>query len=209
MQSLLAFWRRNTLNKLIIVALVGLLCCCPIVFSGARGRGVAQVVTATPTTPRPTPAPTRAPTATPEPSGLGVTPDQMRDVLSSFGFQFQSGSALRDGTPRQIGVAPDRTSVELIGPEGGLTQITILAGVPLGDEETQARIGSYIGTIVNFVAFEHQEEITTWVIEQLRATAAGEDITGRTLDTGDVRSAVTTIPASDGIALTYSIEVKP
>lgn len=216
MQALRDFWARSTLNKLIVVAVVGLLCCCPLAVTGRGGRGAATAPTGAPavavateaptTAPEPTtpPAPTAPPTEAPELAGLGIAPDELRQTFSGLGFRFEDSTPV-DGVPRQIGSGPAGTSLELIGDDDGLLKATLLAGVPNGDEETQGQIGTYLGLVVNVVAPEHQQEITDWVVEQLRATLAGESVAGETLETGDYVSTVTTIPANDGVVLTYSI----
>lgn len=210
MQALRDFWARNTLNKLIIVAVVGLLCCCPLAVTGRGGRGAATAPTSAPAAaaateaPTAAPAPTEPPTPTAEPTGLGVRPEELRRTFSGLGFRFED-NALRDGTPRLLGRGPQDTSIELIGPPEGLTTVSVLAGIPTNDNEAAETIATYIGTVLLAVAPEHQQEIADWFVEQLRATVRGEDVTGRTLDTGDVQSTVTTLPANNGIVITYSI----
>lgn len=208
MHALRDFWARSLLNKLILLVIAPLLCCCVYVAIARPGSGQTVVVAPT-AVPAPTasPAPTDPPVPTPTATGLGVRPDELRALFAGLGFRFEEAPATDRG-PRLIGQGPQGTSIELIGPPGGLVEVTILAGLPANDDDAARAIGGYIGTAVNVIAPEHQQEIGNWVVGQLEATAAGEDVTGRTLDTGAVQSALTTIPASDGIALTYTLRIR-
>lgn len=103
MAAIRAFWAKNLLNKLVLVSVVGLLCCCGLAAVGSRGQrtastGGGQLAAAEPTdvpaategpaptegpteTPAPTdtPAPTEtpAPTNTPEPTATPVPPVEL------------------------------------------------------------------------------------------------------------------------------------
>lgn len=215
MQALRDFWAKNTTNKLIVLAIVGLLCCCPLGLAG-RGNQASQVAPTTapaaaaPTEAPaavPTDAPTEAPTAVVEIGGLGVTRDELRQVFSKFGFRFEE-NALQDGTPRLLGQGPQSVMVELTGPPEGLTSVGLMAPLPTGDSEAASTVGTYMGTLVGAVAPEHVKTITDWVVEQLKATQRGEDVTGATIDTGAYQSELTTIPANDGMLITYSLHMR-
>lgn len=216
MQALRDFWAKSATNKLILVAAVGLLCCCPIGLAG-RGGQTAQVLptppsatTIAPPTEPPALTMTPVPTAAPDPSpvaGLGVNRDALQRAFSGLGFRFEE-SALQDGTPRLLGQGPSSVMVELIGPAENLVSVGLIAPLPSGDAEAESAVGTYLGMLVNAVAPEHLQAITEWVVEQLRATRRGDDVTGVTLDTGTFQSEMTTIVANDGILLTYSLSTR-
>lgn len=229
MQALRDFWAKSLLNKLIVVAAVGLLCCCPVSLAGRGGRStattaaptvaanaeqvaVAQVADAATTTPDPAETPTLTerpalPTATPELAGpnLGIDQSRLRSTFSAFGFRFEP-SPLQDGIPRLLGTGPGNTLLELTGPADALTSVGLIAAFPDGDDEAAGRVGTYMGTIVGTVAPDQVQATTDWVVGQLQAAARGEDVTDSTLDTGMVRSTVTIIRANDGMVITYSID---
>ena len=79
------------------------------------------------------PTPTPAPTVEPIPvSGLGVSRREIKSVYqhADVGFTFEDAS-LASGIPRSMGRSPDSTAIlDLIGPRGNLTQVTLVVGLP-------------------------------------------------------------------------------
>lgn len=225
MQALRAFWAKSFLNKLVLLVVLPLFCCGGYVATVQPGRNTVAIVavTATPTDgPSPTPGPTdtpepsvtpepsatpEPPTVTPEPlGGLGVDRDTLRQPFSSFGFRF-SESPLADGTSRLLGKGPNNSSIELVGPvDGGLTTVGLLLGLPTGSEEALSAAGTYMGTVVGLVERDNVQAITDWTVAQLQATVRGEDVTGQTFETSRTRTTITTLPADDGILLSWSIK---
>lgn len=95
MEALRAFWAKNLINKLVVVGLVGLFCCCPV---GLAGRQSGGTVTAAPTTAPTTEAvPTAEATATSAPEAT-ATPNAIDLAMASAVAQL-TAEALTSPTP--------------------------------------------------------------------------------------------------------------
>lgn len=83
MQQLRAFWARSLLNKLVLVSVVGVLCCCPVVAINSRGGSnstaavapAGQATEAPAATEEPTAEPTEEPTEAPAPTAEPAAAD--------------------------------------------------------------------------------------------------------------------------------------
>ena len=127
---------------------------------------VIPTVVATPVPP-PTPG-----LSTPVPQrGLGVS---RRAIEAAFtGFSFQS-SPLADGRPRSLAESLDTaTLIEIIGPDGGPTQATIIIGLPNDSPDVVALNTLYLLTFVPTVAPDWAGGVD-WVMDKIDAMAAGE-----------------------------------
>ena len=119
----------------------------------------------------PVPPPTPG-LSTPVPKrGLGVSRRAIEAVFTDFSFE---SSPLADGRHRSLAQSLDTaTLVEIIGPDAGPTQATIIIGLPNDSPDVVALNTLYLLTFVPTVAPDWAGGVD-WVMDKIDAMAAGE-----------------------------------